>query len=326
VVRVTRWAVVVPSNRPDRLQSFLKAWDDLFRKHDVYLIVVWDGDEPPGDPLPHRQGVRLWWDEGVERPEIPHRTDMIRSRGIRYAWEHRCGIYTLSLDDDVLPTGDVFEEYERVFDAGAPVSPFLDVGALTTSGKQMRGFPYRDRERKTVAIQYGGWSGVLDYDAATQLACQPGDERFLPIVMPVPHGAAVTGCAMNMAWRTEYAPLMWQLPLYEGRYNRFGDIWAGLFAKRVCDHLGFAVVVNGAAQVRHERASDPVKNLEREQPGVGPNEALWEALDSPVSFYPMAAYREVTDSAWRFFCNGVRDFDYAAHFLSARDAWLNQFA
>lgn len=138
---------------------------------------------------------------------------------------------------------------------------------------------------------------------------------------------------MNMAWRTRYAPLMWQLPLYESRFNRFGDIWAGLLAKRVLDHVGCAVVVNGRAAVAHERASDPVANLERETPGVRVNEGLWEALTRvPVFKWPppvedwtlIDCYREVTRRAdWYF--RGF-DADYAKHFAACRDEWLALFS
>jgi hypothetical protein len=181
-----------------------------------------------------------------------------------------------------------------------------------------------------VAVQYGGWDGVLDYDAPTQLAGASLNEVFHPVVVPVPRGAAVTGCIMNAAWRTEYAPIMWQLPLYSGRFNRFGDIWAGLFAKKTLDAEGAVMVINGEATVRHERASDPVANLEREAPGIPVNEGLWAALSSeygwPVddSLARVEIYRRVTDNAHRHL--KTVDHDYAQHFLAARDEWLRLYA
>ena len=165
-------------------------------------------------------------------------------------------------------------------------------------------------------MQYGGWDGVLDYDAPTQLAGVNANEVFHPVVMPVPHGVPVTGCIMNAAWRTEYAPIMWQLPLHAGKYNRFGDIWAGLFAKKVLDSEGKVMVVNGEATVRHERASNPIVNMEREAPGIPVNEDLWAALTG-------GDYRTVTDSAHKFF--KTHDHEYALHFRDARDEWLRLY-
>lgn len=254
---------------------------------------------------------------------IPRKTDMIRSWGIYQAWKAG-STYTLSLDDDVLPEGDPFDEYERVFDAGAPLSDYLDVGSLTSFGKPLRGFPFADRQPAEVAIQYGGWHGVLDYDAPTQLAGVNPVESFHPVVLPVPRGTAVTGCIMNCAWRTEYAPIMWQLPLdARGQYNRFGDIWSGLFQKRVLDALGKVMVINGKASVRHERASDPLANLEREAPGIPVNEGLWENLTDWSKLGMHACYDLVTECAYDHF--NKTDAEYAVHFLEARDKWLSLF-
>ncbi len=314
------WACVVPTNRPERFAEFLEEWLPLFAKYMVKLFVI--QDLPAHDPQIKRafdyaglEGELHHWGS-IRAKQIPHRTDMVRSWGIYRAWKAGAS-YTLSLDDDTSPYGDLFAEYERVFTAGAPVSRYLDVGALTSFDGQMRGFPYRDRERGEVGVQYGGWNGVLDYDARTQLAGVNEEETFLQVVLAVPKGAAVTGCIMNACWRTELAPLMWQLPLLSGRFNRFGDIWAGLFAKKTLDALGKVMVVNGRALVRHERASDPEANLERERPGIPLNERLWHNLRG-------ADYQAVTDSAFAYFA--ARDLEYAQHFLRARNEWLGLFA
>lgn len=316
-----RWAVVVPSNRPDRLQSFLGAWEDLFSDHAVDVIIV--DDTPDGSCSDactwtclrkHRKEPVSW---------APAGTDMCRSYGFYRAW--KTGVeFVLSLDDDTLPVGDPFAAYEAVFDAGAPLSPYLNVGALTSFGGPMRGFPFGDRAKAEVVVQWGGWSGVLDYDAPTQLAGVSAEESFAEVVLPVPVGAAVTGCAMNMAFRREWVPMMWQLPLFEGRHNRWGDIWSGLFAKRVADAVGAVCVVNGKAQVRHERASDPLANLARESPGIPLNEHLWEATALPWKDAPLVVlYEEVTGYAAEHFAK--HDPEYAEHFLAACDEWLGLF-
>lgn len=262
---------------------------------------------------------------------IPRKTDMIRSWGIYRAWKAG-STYTLSLDDDVLPEGDPFEAYEEVFDSGAVCSDYLSVGALTSFRGQLRGFPFGDREPAEVAVQYGGWHGMLDYDAPTQLAGVNPVESFHPVVLPVPRGSAVTGCIMNAAWRTEYAPIMWQLPLdARGQFNRFGDIWSCLFQKRVLDALGKVMVINGKASVRHERASDPLANLEREAPGIPVNEGLWSKLaygiDDPVSGFGddlLRTYVTICTRAGHYF--EQVDGGYADDFFRARNEWLALFS
>jgi hypothetical protein len=303
---MSRFAVVIPTNRPDRFYGWWAAWLRLLERHDVGVFVCEDLDEPTIGEAPRRTVLRRpdwpWW--------VPRSTDMCRSWAMVHAY--RSGAeFIVSLDDDVEPIGDVFAAYESVFDRGAVVSEYFDVGALTTFPGQMRGFPYGHRDRRTVGLQVGGWSGVLDFDARTQLEVGTREDEFAGLVVPVPKGSAVTVCAMNMAFRREFTPLMWQLPLLDGRYNRWGDIWAGLLAKRALDEQNVAVVVNGQAQVRHERASNPHANLEREAPGVPINEGLWEKLGGVISFTTHLA--------------DCGDVEYAAHCLNAYDAWLAEF-
>lgn len=301
------WAVVVPSNRPDRLEDFLTAWSPVFDRRKVELFIV--RDEP-----------ETW----ATLPDwVPRRSDMIRSWGFLQAYRTDVD-YVLTLDDDVRPISsqngaDIFDHYEKVFTAGAPLSPYLDVGALTTAGVQMRGFPYRDRMPAPVAVQYGGWHGVMDYDARTQLAGAPNSARFSDVVLPVPLGAAATCCIMNCAFRRDMTPIMWQLPLVDGRYNRWGDIWSGLIQKRVLDSWHEAMIINGAASVLHERASDPQANLERETPGIPFNEDLWPRIWARGEIDLMDNwYGAVTSFAEQFQAN---DPEYAYHLLSSANAW-----
>jgi reversibly glycosylated polypeptide/UDP-arabinopyranose mutase len=71
-----------------------------------------------------------------------------------------------------------------------------------------------------------------------------------------------------------YFPLMG-----EGQpYRRFDDIWAGVIAKKVMDHLGWPMSV-GEPAVFHVRASDPVQNRIKEMPGITRNETFWQEID-----------------------------------------------
>lgn len=297
---MSRWAVVIPTNRPDRFREWADAWAPLVDRHQAHVFVCEDLDEPALGSFFGTTVLRRpdwpWW--------VPRGTDMCRSWGMVHAY--RSGAeFILSLDDDVAPIGDVFAAYEDVFDKGAVCSPYFDVGALTSFDGQMRGFPYSHRWRRPIGLQAGGWSGVLDFDARTQLGLDPARrDVFSETVIAVPRGAAMTVCAMNMAWRREYTPLMWQGALLDGRHNRWGDIWAGLVAKQAMDAENVAVVVNGRAQVRHERASDPAVNLEREAPGVAINEQAWNSL---------------WDAMW------AHDPEFAQHWSRCRAAWLAEF-
>lgn len=329
------WAVIVPTcpGREEVYKKFIEAWTPLFAEHEVTLITIFDGPEAPkyceGDH------VLSWKDIDDSRFKyIPKKTDMVRSFAFTWAYHNLPHVdYFCTLDDDVRPgfLSDLFAEYEEVFEKGAPCSEYLDVGALTTSGLQMRGFPYKDRKPAEVAVQYGGWDGVLDYDAATQLAVPKETETFFSLVVPVPKGAAVTCCIMNCAWKREYTPIMWQLPMLDGRYNRVGDIWSGLFIKKTLDAVGAVMIINGAARVRHERASNPYESLKKEAPSVWLNDNLWPALETTdtgevFNSYPeklLDWYDRITNNAALFFWE--HDEQYGRHFIDAKNEWVEQF-
>ena len=312
------WGVIVPSVRPASLDEFLKAWMPLFEEHSVSLYVMWDMEEKPTrKAYPFKE---FWEENWPSIPEfIPRQTDMIRSWGFYRAWQEGCD-YILSLDDDVRPTaGDIFEAYEFEFQRDNVFSEYLHVGALNSADIPMRGFPYKERWHE-VAVQYGGWYGVPDLDAVTQLH---GFKRTLynvpaRVVFPVPRGVPMTTCAMNFAFKREFTPLMWQMPMLQGRYNRFGDIWSGLIQKHTLDLMGKVMLLNQRANVSHARASDPFNNLRREALGLEVNEGFWNAIKDTVTIEGM----------WRMLWEYFQTFDreYADHLLLCKDKWLALFS
>lgn len=288
----------------------------LFNQRDTYLYVCWDMEErPERTAYPFKEFGEFTWREIPEF--IPRQTDMIRSWGFYKAWEEECDVI-VSLDDDVLPHRDIFTAYEQYFARPQPLDTYLHVGALDSVEMEMRGYPYRGRRRE-VAVQYGGWHGVPDLGAVEQLAFGTEEEEaFYPVVMPVPKGVAATCCAMNFAFKREYTPIMWQLALLKGRYNRMGDIWSGLIQKHLLDLEDKVMLINGKASVLHQRASDPFQNLMREAPGLQANEGLWDAIKDTTT--PDNMWRMIWEYFWRF------DPEYADHLMLAKDKWLALFS
>ncbi len=287
----TKFTVVMPSYRQDQFDLFMKAWSPLFYKHNVTLIVVWDGDKNPlllAGVNDHYTNIYFYNHTDIDAelgPNawiIPRRTDCIRSFGFYKAWQSDCD-YIITLDDDVRPIEgfDIFEAYEKQFREGAIVSDYFDVGSLLErpAGLQMRGFPFSERQKKTVMLQYGMWAGVPDLDGITQLANPTQNGKVIARNVVIPRGTAVTGCIMNCAFRREFAPNMYQLLMgKDWPFDRWGDIWSGLIAKRVCDINDWAVVINGWATVEHIRASDVNTNIKKEASGYAVNEELWDNM------------------------------------------------
>ena len=305
---MTSVAVVVPTIREECAQRFLAEWkDDLCG---VRVILVEDNPERTFRlPLGTAAGHYCWRDVDQDLGEkawiIPRRTSAVRSYGIWKAWQGGADVIW-TLDDDCYPEdwrrGKYLDQVTRVLAQEADGdSWFNTIGTATWPSLYPRGYPYRVRgESRPVMLHHGLWSNVPDLDGITQLAnpgfrleCSYGYED-------VPRGRFFPMCVMNLAWRRELTPAMYLLLMGQDAagerwgFDRFDDIWAGLFAKRICDHLGFAVR-SGLPSIHHSRASDPHRNAELEAPGIAAHEDFWPYVrDIPLAGTTvLECYREL---------------------------------
>lgn len=331
-----KWQVVMPTYRVEEFNKFLTAWLPLFRKHDVHLHVMVDHPAASQECLdicvkleaqPLLYSVyshdTIKQELGAYEWIIPKKTDCIRSFGFYKAWQMN-GQYTLTLDDDVRPIEgfDVFEAYERQFEEGAIVSNYFNVGELIErpKGLFMRGFPFKDRQPKKVMLQYGMWAGVPDLDGVTQLQNPTNDAKVFARNVTVPLGATVTGCIMNCAFRREFTPYFYQLLMgKDWPYDRWGDIWSGLIAKRICDNNDWAVVVNGNATVQHLRASDVTANIKKEASGYIVNEEINEWIDRVLSNDYDGVMRHLTRN------DAFYNTEYSEKLATAVQVWTKLF-
>jgi reversibly glycosylated polypeptide/UDP-arabinopyranose mutase len=281
--------LVIPSNRPERLADFFKSWGDRGGWDSIIVIqdkpkvsdsdfVVTDGHE----------GLQFAWDAidatMKDKAWIFSRRDAaIRAYGFYQAWA--CGAdYVLTLDDDCYPknTKDIF--LKTLFDRH--IAAMNEHKRWTGSCPfRTRGIPYRNEgSLETVKASMGLWSGVPDFDAIQSLNPTTfvwGNATGGWINEPrlIPHGQYFPLCDMNMCVKREAIPCFYRPLMGEGYpYRRFDDIWCGIIAKKVFDHLGWHFSVGGCI-VNHERASDPFVNLIKEAPGIQANETFWQIVD-----------------------------------------------
>jgi reversibly glycosylated polypeptide / UDP-arabinopyranose mutase len=269
-------ALVIPCCRAVQLASFLDAWaSETFWDA---LIVVEDGPTRTfATATPHHYS---WEEIDAELQDtawvISRRDSAIRSFGFwkayQLGYEH-----VVTLDDDChpLPDEDFLAGHLQALHATPQWTE--SVPRLRT-----RGLPYADRGvLADVMLNMGLWTGVPDFDAPQQLVqgtvtdfTPPDESRVLP------RGQYVPICGMNLCFRRAFAPLAY-FPLQgEGwPYRRFDDIWFGVTAKKICDHLGWNITL-GRPWVRHTRASDVYQNLVKEAPGIGFNERFWRVIDA----------------------------------------------
>lgn len=279
-------ALIIPTIRS---LGFLDAWKDQLRGVSLYIIE----DHPTKELVtPILDGIRVHhysWEDirrefGDDEWIFSRKNAGIRSYGFWKAYQDGADV-VVTLDDDCFPTGDLLiVEHTANLSYKAPASwssVYPDPNYLYT-----RGFPYDVREKRKTVVSHGLWSGALDMDARTEVATGKLHEAsYPPMRTVVAPGMFFPMSSMNLAFARVITPAM-LFPMMgydpDGKpwgYDRYDDIWAGVFAKKICDHLGLAVV-SGSPFVDHRKESDPAANLEKEKTGMAANELLWKIVDS----------------------------------------------
>ncbi|MEK7629872.1 MAG: hypothetical protein AAB432_00615 [Patescibacteria group bacterium] len=300
----TRIFVVVPTIRQESILRFLDEWKDIFKKNEVVLVVVEDNpvkafgidDKKLDFNVLHLSWADIENDLGLDNWIIPRRSSSIKSYGFWKAYQLGADMI-ISLDDDCYPSlnysahlkahhiYDLVEThrhnlFERKFREPAWVSSTLNLNP--------RGFPHKNFEHplgsERVMLSHGLWANVPDVDAETQINMKeiPHIDHYFHDRM-IPRWSFFPMCGMNVAWKRELTPAMYFLLMGKNAagelwgYDRFDDIWAGVFAKKIIDVLDYRAA-SGHPVVWHDRASDPYVNLEKERSGLEINENLWQIV------------------------------------------------
>lgn len=284
-------AVVIPTIRPESMERFLEAWDSLFAKHDVVLVVVKDGENPVvevpngGDEDGNALVKTYTVDEimGKFKDCIVNFNGGIRNLGFAYVAKYLPEVsFIYTLDDDTLPVGDPIQDHLDILGKEVPVS------WMSTASEYMRGFPYQVRNEAEVVLSHGVWDNVADWDAPTQLVKGAHRKVDFPKV-PIPKGTYFPMCIMNVMFKRKMLPYMFQAPpAPELHIGRTDDIYCGILAKREIDANGWAAVT-GYARIFHERESNVYKNLEEEAVTIKLMETFWQGDESHPYF---KIYRE----------------------------------
>jgi Reversibly glycosylated polypeptide len=303
-------AVVVPTIREECFKRWQDEWkDDLGDRAQIY--VVEDNPERTfavSSDAQHYSWAEIGKDLGDRAWIIPRRTSACRSYGFWKAWQSGADVIW-TLDDDVYPEDGQRGRYLSIL-ATILASDRSDASwfnTIASSGLYPRGYPYGIRDaRWPVMMHHGLWSSVPDLDGLTQKA-NP-DARLKPATATevVPYGQFFPMCIMNLAFRRELTPALYMLLMGKDQggqqwgFDRFDDMWAGLFTKRICDHLGWAIT-SGAPSVHHSKASLAETNIRLEAAGIEAHEDFWRYVrDVSLSGCGdvFACYRKLAEATW----------------------------
>ena len=271
--------LVVPTIREKCIIEFIEAWE--MSEHWDEVVVIEDNPEKSFDVnLRHHYS----WKEieetlGEQAWIISRRDSSIRSFGFLMAY--RLGAkFIFTLDDDCYPSRS--KGLHESYLVAEHIKNLTETPRWVPSvpGQRTRGLPYKNfGKAQNVMLSVGLWEGTPDFDAIQTLSGQ-SQELNLPETRVMPIGQYFPICGMNLAFRREFTPLTYFMLQGDGYpYRRFDDIWFGVVAKKICDHLGWMITC-GKPYVCHTKASDPFVNLVKEAPGVKHNEHFWELIDS----------------------------------------------
>ena len=279
-------ALVIPTIRS---LTFLESWHDEFKSCHAYII---EDHTKKTIMVPQEKFCKVnhydWTDIkrdfGKDEWIFSRQNAGIRCYGFWKAY-HAGADVIITLDDDCYPVDrDFINCHVKNLSLSAP-------SRWTTTYQHpefvfTRGIPYGIRGKHRVVVSHGLWTNQIDLDAKTQKKHSAVNlPSYPPMMQFIQQGVFFTMCSMNLAFHRDVTPLMY-FPLMgkdpSGKlwgYDRFDDIWAGIFAKKIMDHLGLAVI-NGSPFVEHRKASNLEKNLEKEKKGMIVNETLWKIVDN----------------------------------------------
>lgn len=279
--------VVIPTIRD---LNFLKSWGKEFSK--CHLIVVEDRDDSrikiPNKnflSITHYSRKDIDKDLGINSWIISRHNAGIRCYGFWKAYKKGADVI-ITIDDDCYQTTDSFVKGH--LDNLRYKTPYRWTTTYPDpKWAHTRGIPYKVRNKGLVSISHGLWSGALDLDGRTEskLPHLLNEDKYPSIRQIVPLGYFYPMCSMNLAFTRKVVPLMFFPMMGEDPtgnawpYNRYDDIWAGIFSKKIMDHLGLGVI-NGSPFINHKKASKPKENHKKEVSGMKMNERLWHLVDA----------------------------------------------
>jgi len=330
---IHKTAVVVPSIRKKCIEKFLYEWKNEFSNCVVYVIE--DNSEKTFDLDSYGNVRHFAWKQiddmlGNKHWIIPRRTDCIRSFGFYMAWKQGANCI-ISLDDDCYPTGDhrfVSAHVERLYKIHLDENERFSAWTSTIDGLKPRGVPFRDTYRSVnTMISHGLWNLHLDLDAITQVSLLNMSPygQWEHIYQYIPRGNYYPMCGMNLAFRAVITPIMYFLLMGNGYpYDRFGDIWCGIFSKRILDHFR-EDVWSGTPVVKHCKASNPWINLDKERCVYKVNETLWNHVDMlPLTgLSHKEVYREIANHVNAF--GRIYKGSYWSKLSEAMNIWVDLF-
>lgn len=236
---------------------------------------------------------------------VPYNSDNRRNIGFLIAAQEGAEII-ISLDDDnYVISGDYISSHKIVGNkveletVSSTNNWFNPCSMLKTEPQRpiySRGFPYskrwgdrivKERSSGRIVINLGLWLGDPDVDAVTNLnekvkvlGFKEGSPKR---IMLAPNTFAPIN-TQNTAFHRDILPCFYYVMMGEEihgmKIDRYGDVWAGLFAKKVIDQMGDWAALGEPLTNHRRNPHDLLKDLTCEFWGMLLNEDLTSKVES----------------------------------------------
>ncbi len=344
--------IVIPSNRTINFDYLSPLIDNGVR-----FIVV---DDSEGSiQIDHPQFSVYNW--GHRRKMLgpldigyPKRNGASRDFGFYVAWKDSDpGEIIVALDDDCEVYHEDFQsQVEKVLsDNERPVATCYGkhlniLGLYEGVSDQLfpRGFPYSARvddvgirftapESRKVTFCLGLWKCIFDVNAIDKIKgpeyTHP-DAKLKEASVIVENGRLISVCSMNMQFRREVIPAVYQLPMHvevmpDWVVDRYGDIWGGFILKTLMDLKGEGMAV-GEPMINHLKEGDFTRNIWQEHVCHLVNDEFLELLERAGAAITSDDYLEMMKELNEGFKEGIEQASpllqpYLKHLSTAMDAW-----
>lgn len=293
--------IVIAALQPN-LTPFLEAWRPFFSR--FHIIVVQDSDLDSELQVPSGFDLKVYTKSDMAA--------VAKATSINFSG-HSCRYfgylvsrkkYVISIDQDCLPAKDpsgfvIDAVAQHITNLATPATPFFFntlYDPFRPGADFVRGYPFSMRVGVPSALSCGLWLNIADYDALTQ-SVKPNERnaRYVDAVMTVPVGAMMPASGINIAFdRLTLGPALLPGVHFTGegkrRWETLEDIWSGLCAKVVCDHLGLGVKTGLPYVHREGDGSKPHGSLNQESEKV-------RLLDDALPFFQSVKFSQNATTA-----------------------------
>lgn len=315
-----KYAIVLTTiNIPDLLLDYAKNFIEYGHQKEVEILVIGDKKTPPETESLMGQirelGVSAEYFD-IEKQErwlekfpdlkgiIPYNSDNRRNIGYLIAGERKAEII-LAIDDDnyVDISKDYLKDQSIVgttmdFEALSDKSGWFNICSMMRFEPERkiypRGYPYYKRwkdgdtsVRKVsgrIVINEGLWFEDPDIDSLTRLTEDVKGKEVLREQVFLDKGTWSPINTQNTAFHRDLLPCLYFVLMGASLkgliIERYGDIWSGLFAKKIVDHMGDYISFGKPVAIHRRNRHSLLKDLHWEFWAVMYTETLAEFLET----------------------------------------------